>query len=191
VLLDTRRATVRVAESNFGDLVADAMRASVKAEVALTNGGGIRGDRTYEPGSVLTRKDMLRELPFGNVVMLIELSGADLLAALENGVSEVEDAAGRFPQISGMSFSYDPAKPAGSRVTDVKIGGAPLEPARIYKVATNEYIFGGGDGYAALGRGKPLIDASAARLLASTVIDAIAAQGKIAPKTDGRITRLN
>jgi 2',3'-cyclic-nucleotide 2'-phosphodiesterase (5'-nucleotidase family) len=123
--------------------------------------------------------------------MLIELSGADLMAALENGVSQVEDAAGRFPQISGITFSYDPAKPAGSRVTDVEIGGAPLDPARIYKVATNEYVFGGGDGYAALGRGRPLIDASAGRLLASTVIDAIAAQGKIAPKLDGRISRLN
>ena len=190
VLLDTRRSTVRIAESNFGDLIADAMRQGVGAEVTLTNGGGIRGDRTYDPGTVLTRKDILRELPFGNVVMLIELSGADLLAALENGVSDVENAAGRFPQVSGMTFSYDPAKPAGHRVVKAEIGGAPLDPARTYKVATNEYIFGGGDGYAALGRGKPLIDASAGTLMASMVMDYIAKQGEIAPKVEGRITRL-
>ena len=190
MLLDSRRATVRLAESNFGDLIADAMRAHVGAEVALTNGGGIRGDRTYDPGTVLTRKDILTELPFGNVVMLIELSGADLLAALENGVSQVPDAAGRFPQVSGLTFSYDAAKPAGSRIVKVKIGGAPLDPGGTYKVATNDYIFGGGDGYAALGHGKPLIDASAATLMASMVIDYIAKEGEIAPKVDGRITRL-
>ena len=155
VLLDSRRATVRLAESNFGDLIADAMRAHVGADVALTNGGGIRGDRTYDPGTVLTRKDILTELPFGNVVMLIELSGANLLAALENGVSQVPDAAGRFPQVSGLTFSYDAAKPAGSQIVKVKIGGAPLDPGGTYKVATNDYVFGGGDGYAALSRGKP------------------------------------
>ncbi len=191
VLLDSRRSAVRVAESNVGDLIADAIRTGVGAEVALTNGGGIRGDRTYDPGTVLTRKDILTELPFGNVTMLIELSGADLLAALENGVSQVEDAAGRFPQVSGMTFSYDPAKPAGHRIVEVEIGGAPLDPGRTYKVATNEYIFGGGDGYAALSRGKPLIDASAATLMANVVMDYIAKQGKIAPKLEGRVTRLN
>jgi 5'-nucleotidase / UDP-sugar diphosphatase len=191
VLLDSRRQTVRVAESNFGDLIADAIRASVGAEVGLTNGGGIRGDRTYDAGTVLTGKDILAELPFGNVVMLIELAGADLVAALENGVSQVEDAAGRFPQVSGMTFSYDPAKPAGHRIAAVTIGGAPLDPARTYKVATNEYIYGGGDGYSALSRGKPLIDASAGTLMATVVMNYIAGQGEIAPKVDGRITRLN
>jgi 2',3'-cyclic-nucleotide 2'-phosphodiesterase (5'-nucleotidase family) len=89
-----------------------------------------------------------------------------------------------------MTFSYDPAKPAGHRIAAVKVGGEPLDPGRTYKVATNEYIFGGGDGYAALGRGKPLIDASAATLMASTVMDYIAKQGQIAPKVNGRITRL-
>jgi 2',3'-cyclic-nucleotide 2'-phosphodiesterase (5'-nucleotidase family) len=84
VALDSRRATVRSAESNFGNLVADAMREAVGAEIAPANGGGIRGDRLYQPGTVLTRKDILSELPFGNVTVLVELSGADLLAALEN-----------------------------------------------------------------------------------------------------------
>jgi 2',3'-cyclic-nucleotide 2'-phosphodiesterase (5'-nucleotidase family) len=189
VTLDTRRSIVRTAESNFGDLIADAMRAGVGADVALMNGGSIRGDRTYAPGTVLTRKDILMELPFGNVVVLIELSGADLLAALENGVSEIEDAAGRFPQVSGMTYSFDPAKPPGNRIVAVEIGGGPLEKERTYKVATNEYIYGGGDGYAALARGQALIDASGAPLLTTLVIDYIARQGQIAPRLEGRITR--
>ncbi|MDP6706573.1 MAG: 5'-nucleotidase C-terminal domain-containing protein [Alphaproteobacteria bacterium] len=188
VLLDSRRSAVRTAESNVGNLIADVLRAGMDAEVGFTNGGGIRGDRTYEPGTTLTRKDVLGELPFGNVVVLLELSGNDLLAALENGVSRVEDKAGRFPHVSGMRFVYDPKKPKGSRVVEAMVGGQPLDPGKRYRVATNEYIAGGGDGYAALTKGKALIDASAATLMATMVMDYIAAEGTIAPKVEGRIT---
>ena len=187
VELDSRRATVRTVESNIGDLIADAMRAGVGADVALTNGGGIRGDRTYDAGTTLTRKDILSELPFGNVTVLMELSGANLLAALENGVSEVENKAGRFPQISGMTLVYDPAAPKGSRVTEVKINGRPLDKAATYRVATNDFIASGGDGYAALKSGKVLVDASGATLMATTVMNYISALGNVAPKTEGRI----
>jgi 2',3'-cyclic-nucleotide 2'-phosphodiesterase (5'-nucleotidase family) len=191
VALDTRRSTVRTAESNFGNLIADAMRVGVGADVALMNGGGIRGDRTYQPGAVLTRKDVLSELPFGNVAVLIELSGADLLLALENGVSQVEDGAGRFPQVSGMSFTFDPAQPPGSRIVEAKIGGQPVEASRVYKVGTNDYVYEGGDGYEALSRGTALIDASGGTLLANMVMDYIQRQGEIAPKIEGRITRVD
>ena len=187
VELDTRRASVRTMESNFGSLVAEAMRQGVGAEVGLTNGGGIRGDRTYVPGTELTRKDILAELPFGNTVVLLELSGADLRAALENGVSRVEDGAGRFPQVAGLTLVYDPAAPAGSRVAEVTVGGAPLDPAKVYTVATNDYMAGGGDGYAALGNGRLLIDASGATLMATMVMDHVESLGTVAPAVDGRI----
>jgi hypothetical protein len=114
-------------ESNFGDLIADAMRKGVGADVALTNDGGIRGDRTYDAGTTLRQKDVLSESPFGNATVLTELSGTDLLAMLENGVAEVENKAGRFPQISGMTLVYDPAAPKGSRITEVNIGGKALD----------------------------------------------------------------
>ena len=187
VELDTRRSRVRSRETRFGNLVAEAMRRGVGAEVGLTNGGGIRGDRTYPAGTELTRKDVLTELPFGNTVVLMELSGADLLAALENGVSRVEDRAGRFPQIAGLRLVYDPGAPAGSRVEEVEVGGAPLDPAKIYTVATNDYMAGGGDGYAALGNGRQLIDAAGATLMATMVMDYVEAKGTIAPAVDGRI----
>ena len=187
VELDTRRASVRTMESSFGSLVAEAMRQGVGAEVGLTNGGGIRGDRTYASGSELTRKDILTELPFGNTVVLMELSGADLRAALENGVSRVEDGAGRFPQVAGLTLVYDPAAPAGSRVAEVTVGGAPLDPAKAYTVATNDYMAGGGDGYAALGNGRLLIDASGATLMATMVMDHVESLGAVAPAVDGRI----
>jgi 2',3'-cyclic-nucleotide 2'-phosphodiesterase (5'-nucleotidase family) len=88
-----------------------------------------------------------------------------------------------------MTYSFDPAKPPGSRILSVQVGGRPLEKERRYKVATNEYIYGGGDGYAALARGKALIGASGGPLLTSMVIDYIARQGQIAPRLEARITR--
>ena len=187
VELDSRRASVRSGETNLGNLIAEAMRQGVGAEIGFANGGGIRGDRTYAEGTELTRKDILTELPFGNTVVLMELTGADLRAALENGVSRVEDGAGRFPQIAGLTFVYDPGAPAGSRVAEVEVGGVPLDPARAYTVATNDYMAGGGDGYASLGNGRQMIDASGATLMASMVMDYIEAKGTVAPEADGRI----
>ena len=187
VELDSRRATVRLKESALGNLFADAIREFTKADAALTNGGGIRGDRTYAAGTTLTRKDILTELPFGNVAVLLEISGADLRTALEEGVSAVEDVAGRFPQVSGLRFVFDPRRPKGNRVLDVLIGGKPLDPSAIYKLATNEYMMAGGDGYASLKRGRPLVDASGGALMAGIVIDYIAARGTVSPAVEGRI----
>ena len=188
VELDSRRATVRSRESAIGNLIADAIRERLGADIGLTNGGGIRGDRTYPTGATLTRKDILTELPFGNVAVLIELTGAQLLAALENGVSRIADTAGRFPQVSGLSFAFDADLDPGQRVQDLRIAGQPLDPARLYRLATNDFIHAGGDGYAALAAGRPIVDASGARLMANIVMDYIAQRGVVAPMIDGRIT---
>jgi len=187
VELDSRRATVRLKESAIGNLFADAIREVTKADAALTNGGGIRGDRTYQAGTTLTRKDILTELPFGNVAVLLEISGADLRSALEEGVSAVEDVAGRFPHVSGLRFAFDPKRPKGRRVLDVSVGGKPIDPAATYRIATNEYMMAGGDGYASLKKGRPIIDASGGPLMANVVMDYIAARGTVAPAVEGRI----
>ncbi|MBI1779323.1 MAG: bifunctional metallophosphatase/5'-nucleotidase [Proteobacteria bacterium] len=186
--LDSRTTVVRAEEAAIGNLIADAMRAALGAEVALANGGGIRGNRTYDPGYQLTRRDVFTELPFGNTTVLLELKGSDLLAALEHSVGRVEEKQGRFLQVSGLSFAYDPKKAAGSRVLEVKVGGQPLDPGRVYKVATIDYIAGGGDGFEVLKKGKSLIDPSAAKLTANQVMDYIAAKGTVSPALEGRIT---
>jgi 5'-nucleotidase / UDP-sugar diphosphatase len=191
VPLDTRRTTVRAQETAFANLMADAIREAVGADVALTNGGGIRADRTYEPGTVLTRRDIQSELPFGNKTILIEVSGADLRAALENGVSAVEDGGGRFPHVSGLTFSYDASKPAGERVTEILIGDAPLDETATFKLATNDFVGKGGDGYAMFIDKPRIIDANAGSLMAAQVIDHIASAGSIAPAAEGRVTRLD
>jgi 2',3'-cyclic-nucleotide 2'-phosphodiesterase (5'-nucleotidase family) len=188
--MDSRRNVVRGEESAMGNLIADAIRDATGADVAIMNGGGIRADRTYDPGTKLTRGDIFTELPFGNKTVLTELPGSQILAALENGVSLVEKGAGRFPQVSGMTYTLDPTAPAGSRVSDVMVGGAPLDPDKIYRLATNEYVLGGGDGYSALGGGKVIIDGGNGNLMATDVIAYIVRTGKVTTKVEGRIRKL-
>ncbi|MCX7345474.1 MAG: 5'-nucleotidase C-terminal domain-containing protein [Alphaproteobacteria bacterium] len=185
--LDSRKATVRTTEAAIGNLVADASREAVGADVAITNGGGIRGNKEYAPGTEITRRDILTELPFGNRTVKIEVTGETIWAALENGVSQVENSAGRFPQVSGLSFEADLTKPAGERVTAVMIGGAPIDKAKIYTLATNDYMYGGGDGYTMLKTGKPLLGVRDAKLLANDVMAYISARKSVAPKVEGRI----
>jgi 5'-nucleotidase/UDP-sugar diphosphatase len=167
------------------------MRIATKSDAAITNGGGIRGDKQYPAGVTLARKDVLTELPFGNKTVKLSMTGAQLLQALEIGVSQVESSKGRFAQVSGLSFVYDAGKPVGARVKSVKIGDAPLDAAKTYTVATNDFMARGGDGYDVFRAAKVLIDANSATLMATQVINHIAAAGTIAPKIEGRITREN
>ncbi|HZY68442.1 MAG TPA: bifunctional UDP-sugar hydrolase/5'-nucleotidase [Devosia sp.] len=187
--MDSRRATVRGQESAWGNLITDAIKSGTGADVAMYSGGGIRGDKVYPAGTVLTRKDVFTEMPFGNRIVMAEVSGADLLAALENGFSQVEDGAGRFPQVSGIKVEADLTKPAGQRVTTVEVNGAPLDPAATYKLATTNFQYGGGDGYNMLANGELLINEQASNLDASTVINYITALGgTVDSKVEGRIT---
>lgn len=190
VKLDSRRNVVRSEESSMGDLVADSMKVATGADIAITNGGGIRGDKVYEPGTKLTRKDVLTELPFGNKTVVTEIPGSQVLAALENGFSQVENGAGRFPQISGMNVVWDPSAPPGSRVASVKVGGQPLDKAKLYKVATNDYMLDGGDGYTALGGGKVVVNATAGGLMANDVMTFIEKVGHVTEQVDGRIKKV-
>ncbi|HLO77039.1 MAG TPA: 5'-nucleotidase C-terminal domain-containing protein [Magnetospirillum sp.] len=185
--LDSREEMVRGGEAAMGNFVADSLRAALAADVALINGGGLRGNRAYDAGSVLTRADLLREMPFGNTVMMLDLSGADLLAALEHGVSKAPALSGRFPQVSGLAFAYAPKAAAGRRVSAVTVAGKPLNPAGRYRVATTDYLADGGDGYAMLKHGRVLIDRNAAPLFATVVMEQAERQGTIAAKMDGRI----
>jgi 2',3'-cyclic-nucleotide 2'-phosphodiesterase (5'-nucleotidase family) len=185
--LDSRRNVVRKEESAMGNLIADAMRAAVNADIAIMNGGGIRADRTYDAGTVLTRRDMLTELPFGNLTVATELPGSQILAALENGVSQVENGAGRFPQVSGLTFTLDPTAPAGSRVSEVMVGGAPLDLNKVYRLATNDFLLDGGDGYTALSGGRVLTNIGGGNLVANDVMAFVEKNGKVTNTVEGRI----
>jgi 2',3'-cyclic-nucleotide 2'-phosphodiesterase (5'-nucleotidase family) len=185
VPLDTRNEIVRKQESPVGNLIADLLRESVQADVALINGGGIRGN-SATPAGPLTRGDVLKILPFANKVVKLDVTGATLRAALENGLSQHEHTAGRFPQVSGLRVTFDPKKPVGSRLVAVTVGGRPLDPTAHYTLATFEFLLGGGDGYTMLKEGKVLVSVESGPMDSDLVLERLKA-GPIAPVPDGRI----
>lgn len=189
VPLDAVQANNETKETNLGNFVADAFRKYTGADVCLVNGGSIRSNQIYAEGA-LKKRDVLAILPFENPVVKIEVTGAVLKEALENGVSKAGAAAGRFPQVSGLSFSYDTTLPPGSRVTRVLVNGAPLDQNKSYTLAGNDYLTSGGDGYLMLRGRKYLIKPEEGKSESVILLEALT-QGKIAPAIDGRITRIN
>jgi 5'-nucleotidase / UDP-sugar diphosphatase len=187
VELDSRNASVRTREAAIGNLIADAMRVSSKADVAIMNGGGIRAGKLYPPGTSITRRDILAELPFNNRAVTIELSGALLRRAIEHGLSQLPNAGGRFPQVSGMTVEAVLNRSPGERVTTIRVGGAPLDDKKIYKVATNDFLSRGGDGYAMFADAKRLLADTDAPLLANEVMVHIRSLGTIKTGIEGRI----
>lgn len=185
--LDSRSTIVRSQEAAIGNLIADAIKDSTGGDVAITNGGGIRANKQYPAGVKLTRRDILSELPFGNSTSLVEVTGADVKAALENGVSQIEQRAGRFPQVSGLGFEVDTKAPVGSRVSNVKVNGEPLDPAKKYRVATNNFMLTGGDGYVPFTKGRVLIGITDGKLMANEVMAYVRKKGNVDAKIEGRI----
>jgi 5'-nucleotidase len=158
----------------------------MQADVAVMNGGGIRGDRVVPPGA-LSRRDVVAMLPFANVVVSIDLTGQALRTALEQGLARREREGGGFLQISGATLTVDPSRPVGQRIVAVEVGGAPLDPARRYRVAVPDYVAHGGDGITAFRDGTMLVDAESGPLAAEVLLQAVTAAGTIAPAVEGRI----
>jgi 5'-nucleotidase len=192
VPLDARSEEGRTRETNAGNLVTDSFRRITRAEVALMNGGSIRADSMIGPGR-LTMRDVLSILPFKNRLIKLEVTGATLRAALEHGVSRsAEDAEpGRFPQVSGIKFTFDASRPAGQRVVDVNVNGQPLSEARKYSLATTTFVSEGGDGYVVLKIQPVLVSPDKIPFDFEALRRMISSARAIAPKVDGRITRLD
>lgn len=182
--LDSRPQIVRGGEAAIGNLIADAMRAATGADVAITNGGGIRAAKQYAAGTRLTRRDVLSELPFGNRTVVVKVTGAVIRAALENGFSTI---GGRFPQVSGLTVVAERGRPSGSRVVSITVAGAPLDEAKTYSLATNDFMLKGGDGYGMLAEGLDGLDDMGGNLVASDVAAYAEKLGTIAAKVEGRI----
>jgi len=193
VALDARSAENRTRETNVGNLVTDAFRKATAADVALMNGGSVRADSIIGPG-VITIRDVLSILPFKNKLVKIEVSGETLRAALEHGVSRsAEDSQpGGFPQVSGLTFTFDASRPAGTRVIEVKANGRPLEATRKYTLTTTTFLaIDGGDGYTMF-KGAPVIISPQRAPLDSDVLKReIGRTRRITPKVEGRIRRLD
>lgn len=193
-VLDATSFSNRNKETNIGNFIADSYRNATNADVALVNGGSIRADLTYNVG-MLTKRDVLSILPFNNPIVKVEISGKTLREVLEHGVARsAEDSeAGRFPQVSGLSFIYDISKSAGNRVTEIKVGGQPLNENKNYTLATSDFIVSrGGDGYTMFKNAKILIKAEEAQKDSEVFERAIkqSPNSTISPKLEERIKRI-
>ncbi len=170
--LDTRFDRVRCKETNAGSLLADIMRLGLDADAAFLNGGTIRSDQIHEAGRVSMR-DFVAMLPFTDELVVVELDGAGMLQALETGVSSWPKKEGRFLQVSGIQFRFDPEKAPGGRVDvgSVRVGGAPLDITgkRRYRVATKAYLRSGKDGFDSLLTAQVVVDGETAPRLATLV----------------------
>ena len=182
VEMSTLRAEVRAKENLFGNIVADAIRKNMKADVAFTNGGGIRGNKIYKTGHKFTIKDIYQELPFGDLTMKIEINGKTLVEVLENSVASLPEGGGKFLQVSNLKFDVDVEKNIGSRVSNVKIGGENINMNKLYTVATPDFIAKGGDGYDMLKGAKIIIGHADAKLMANDVVEYIKEKKQIKRK---------
>jgi len=183
------RSVCRAQECPMGNLVADAMLDRVKDQgisIAIQNGGGLRASIDAGP---VTMGEVLTVLPFQNTLSTFFVSGQTIVAALENGFSQVEEGAGRFPQVAGLRVTWDPEAEPGARVSSVEVmkDGAwgPIDPSETYGVVSNNYVRNGGDGY------KMFVDARDVYDFGPDLVDVtaefLAANAPYTPYTDGRI----
>jgi 5'-nucleotidase / UDP-sugar diphosphatase len=195
--------SVRLRETNLGDLIADIMRSASGADAAIINGGGIRA--SISKGEIKV-KDVYTVLPFDNYITGVKLTGKQVRQALEHGVSAIEEGAGRFPQVSGLKFTYSRSAMPGARVKDIAIAGELIAPDKEYIVATNDFLAAGGDGYKAFGdavksskdfaitggmmKGEKLAYSDSGRWLRDVVIGYIKEKRDLAPAPEYRITEI-
>jgi 5'-nucleotidase/UDP-sugar diphosphatase len=192
--IDGSRETCRSQECPMGDLVADAMLDRVKGQgvtIALQNGGGLRA--SIGAGKV-TMGDVLAVLPFQNTLSTFNLPGSALVSALENGVSQVEEGGGRFPQVAGLRFTWDPSvPPMEGRIKSVEVeeddAWVPIDPAKVYTVVSNNFMRNGGDGYVSL-RDEATNAYDYGPGLESVLADYLVANPGYTPGTDGRISEV-
>lgn len=170
--LDARFDHVRSQETSLGNLLADIMRLGMGIHIdgSLLNSGTIRSDRIHFAGQ-FTVKDLITMLPFTDELVVVEMTGTDLLDALETSVSAWPAKEGRFLQVSGISYAFDPTNEAGNRVIhdSVTVNKEPIEINKTYTIATKAYLRSGKDGFQTLKKAKQVIDPETAPRLVTLI----------------------
>src|SRR5256712_6138474 len=179
---DGENRDIRTRETNLGNLLADLARQHAGTEIGLVNSGMIRSSIAAGP---VTVKRVTEVLPFDSSLTSFTVTGATLQAALENSVSLLPQALGRFLQVSGVAVVFDPTAPSGSRITSVQVNGAPLNPARRYSVAADTFIAEAGDGYTMF---RQATDRRDHQIPLRDVLVAALKAGPLAAKVEARIT---
>lgn len=194
----------RKRETNLGNFLADIVRSTAKAEVAIIGGGSIRA--SIRKGAV-TIRDVYTVSPFNNYIVAVRLTGQQIKDALEHGVSGIAEDAGRFPQVSGIRFTYSRSAPVGQKVREVSVNNSSLVMHREYSVATDDFLAAGGDGYKAFSEavrsskdfasvggammGEKLVYNNSGKWLRDVVCDFIRKKKAIASVVEGRIIEVD
>lgn len=168
----------------LGNWVCDVMRKTVKADIAIQNGGGLRRDL---PAGDVTMGLMYEIMPFDNTLFTMDLTGKQVKAAIEHGIMSADFNPGQF---SGLMVKYDSKKPAGERIVEIKLAdGTPLDDNKLYKVVTNDFQADGGDKYVMFKDGQNRYNTNIP--VRDVLVNEIKAQGTITPVDDGRLTDIN
>lgn len=175
------REKVRTGETNLGNLLTDAMLDVSGADVAITNGGGIRASI---PTGDITMEQVITSFPFANYPVKINVTGETILKALEYGVDKAPEVVGKFPHVGGMTFKYDSKQAPGQRVFDVKVKGQALDLNKTYSLVTNDFMAVGGDGYEMFKGSK---EVGAYPLLSEVLAKYIQKHSPIKAKVEGRV----
>lgn len=146
--LNGERNFVRTGETRMGNLITTAIAIRTGADAVITNGGGIRA--SIAPGT-MTKGHILEVLPFGNYVVVKNMSGQAILDALNHGIRAYPETNGGFPHVYGIKYTLNYSELVDNFVSNVMIMGQPLDPMKMYKVATNDFVAAGGDGYSSFG----------------------------------------
>lgn len=185
--IDSKAEHVRTRETTIGNFVCDSIRKILKTNFVILPGGTFRGNRILHPIQYIKESAIYTELPFKNKMVVVEVSGKELLAIIEHGLSGLDDGSGKFPQISGFKVKYDPSASPYSRVITILDGhGKQIKLNDIYSLGVPDFLVQGGDGY-----GKYLSHKSILQILnktlAEVVIEQIRNEEIIAPVIDGRL----
>ncbi|OGO77729.1 MAG: hypothetical protein A2Y23_02200 [Clostridiales bacterium GWB2_37_7] len=172
--------TKEVQVTLMGQWASDVMRKAAKADIAIQNGGGLRRDI---PAGNITMGIMYELMPFDNTLFTVELTGKQVRAALEHGIMPETFAPGQF---SGVTVKYDSSKARGERIVEVRmLDGSLLDDSKLYKVVTNDFQAGGGDGYVIFKEGKNPVDTGIP--VRDALVNEIRQKGTISPIDDGRM----
>lgn len=185
--ITTEHSAVRGQENKFANFITDSMRTFANCDIAIINGGSIRGNQTYKINGSITRRDIATELPFRSSLVRTTLTGKQLLRGIENGLAQIELLKGAYPHVSGITVTFDPSQPAGNRVNTIFVGTEPLDMNKHYNVATTDYLVRGGDGYTSFQEGTTSkINTRPSLLISDLVIQSIRLNGGVSTSLENR-----
>jgi len=155
-MFSTQKNLIRTQETALANVFVDAIKDHSKADIAIINSGAIRNSEVYPPGYFFTREDIQQEFPFGGYYVKVEMTKEEIYSMMENAVSRIEYADGRFMNVAGMSVLYNSKDPVGERIKSITIAGKPLVTNKIYTMAMQDFFLKGGDEYTMLQDKIPL-----------------------------------